>query len=174
MLTTNRLCFGAAFCLIIACLISCNSCKTQPNRNDTTPPTIDWTIDNVNTGQKTEIKGTGTVNLKYNDEVVITACVEDDGGVQQISSWSNSSYRCRRGELVQQVGPGLVSTETSPLGLDENGLAWKRYCKLYRVKFNYGCSDGFEFESGSSAYYLEGKNFANLSANGILTIAVTR
>ncbi len=158
--------------LVMAALQSCNSCKTLPNPNDKTPPAIDWTVANKTTGAENKVSGSGTVNVKHGDDLTVTACVNDPGGVKELSSSSNFGYSCTANGIGQNVGPSLGVIETTPLGLDANGKAWSRYCKFFTLSTRFSCSGGFNFSGGSYSLNLTGKNFANLSASATLVIRV--
>lgn len=158
--------------LVMVTLQSCDSCKTTPNPDDRTPSTIDWTVANKTRGTENKVNGSGTVNVKYGDELTVTACVNDDGGVKELTSSSNFGYSCTANGIGQQVGPSLGIVETTPLGLDANGKAWSRYCKLYTLSTNFSCSNGFSFSGGGYSLNLGGKNFGNLSVNATLVIKV--
>jgi len=161
------------FLLIISIILSsCNGCKTTPNANDTTPPTIDWTVIDKTSGVETKVNGNGTVSVKHGDDLTVTACVNDDGGVKELKSSSNFGYSCSANGIGQNVGPSLGVVETTPLGLDADGKAWSRYCRISALSTDFTCSQGFNFNSGSYSLHLEGKNFANLSANATLVIKV--
>ena len=160
--------------LLVAALLlsSCNGCKTTPDTNDTTPPTIDWTVANKTSGTETKVNGGGSVTVKHGDELTVTGCVNDPGGVKEIKSSSNFGYSCSGGGIGQSVGPSLGVVETTPLGLDENGKAWSRYCRISALSTNFSCSQGLSFSSGSYSMNLEGKNFAGLTASATLGIRV--
>ena len=159
--------------LIAAVLLSsCKGCKTTPDTNDTTPPTIDWTVMNKTSGVETKVNGSGSVSVKRGDDLSVTGCVNDQGGVKEIKSSSNFGYSCSAAGIGQNVGPSLGVVETTPLGLDADGKAWSRYCRISALSTNFSCSQGFNFNSGSYSLHLEGKNFANLSANATLVINV--
>ncbi|MDP4261153.1 MAG: hypothetical protein Q8941_01365 [Bacteroidota bacterium] len=160
------------FFIIAVVLSSCNSCKTTPNSNDKTPPTIDWTVDDKTSGAETKVNGSGSVSVKHGDNLTITACVNDDGGVKELKSSSNFGYSCSGNGIGQNVGPSLGVIETTPLGLDANGKAWSRYCKFFTFSTGFTCSEGLNYSSGGYSLNLEGKNFANLSASATLTINV--
>ncbi|HEX7905585.1 MAG TPA: hypothetical protein VF487_17055 [Chitinophagaceae bacterium] len=159
--------------LIISILLSsCAGCKTTPNTNDTTPPTIDWTVQNKTSGVETKVNGNGSVSVKRGDELTVTGCVNDDGGVKELKSSSNFGYSCSANGIGQNVGPSLGVVETIPLGLDANGKAWSRYCKISALTTNFNCSQGFNYSGGSYSLHLDGKNFANLTATATLVINV--
>jgi len=159
--------------LVVAMFLSsCNGCKTTPDTNDTTPPTIDWTVANKTTGVETKVEGSGSVTVKRGDELTVTACVNDQGGVKEIKSSSNFGYSCSGGGIGQSVGPSLGVVETTPLGLDADGKAWSRYCRISALSTNFSCSQGLSFSSGSYSMNLEGKNFAGLTASATLGITV--
>ena len=148
-------------------------CKTNPNPNDQTPPTFEWTVVNkTDDNKKTTLQGSGSVTCRIGDHLDITACVIDDGGITEISSSYNAGYSCTKGDLGQSVGPGLSVKEVTPLGLDKEGKAWARFCRVYSTDANFTCSSGFNFAGGTYQYYLSGKNYANLTANATLTVNV--
>lgn len=158
--------------LVAIVLSSCKGCKTTPNPNDTTPPTIDWTVQNKTSNVETKVNGSGSVTVKRGDELSITGCVNDDGGVKELKSSSSFGYSCAANGIGQNVGPSLGVVETTPLGLDSDGKAWSRYCRISTVSTGFNCSSGFNYVGGSYAFDLEGKNFANLSVSATLTIQV--
>ncbi len=155
-------------------LSGCDSCKTKPNTSDTTPAAITWSIQNRTQGTTTNLTGNATYNARLGDDLMITACGEDDGGVKQIEHYSNSSYRCEADGIAQQVGPGLVVPTTIPLGLDDKGRAWKRYCAFINVRLQFGCQQGFTFASGSAGVNMKVTNYGNVVANAGLSISVAR
>ncbi|HET9057269.1 MAG TPA: hypothetical protein VFN30_10545 [Chitinophagaceae bacterium] len=163
------------FITLIAFMITgCDSCKTTPNKNDNTPPAITWTIQNRTQSTQTNLTGNASYNAKYGDDLLITACAEDDGGLQELVNYSNSSYTCRAGDIAQQTGPGLVVPTTTTLGLDKNGKAWKKFCVFMNMNLTFGCSSGFSFSSGSAGANLKATNYAGLSASGTLSISVSK
>jgi hypothetical protein len=174
MSENNRPVLPVIFLFFVLALVSCKGCKTKPDSNDKTPPKIEWTVINQTSGQESHFTGTAKMNLPQGTSVAITACVVDDGGVKEISSSSNSGFTCQQGNIAQSSGPGLGVVETSQLGLDENGLAWKRYCRLYSASLNFACSPGFTLTGASATFNVKGTNYGGLSSTGNLTIDVPR
>ena len=160
------------FGLLSVCVVVGNGCKTTPNYSDTTPPTIDWTVANLTKGAETKVTGSGSVHAKHGDQLRVTACVNDDGGVKELTSSSTFAYSCSGGGIGQNTGPSLGAIETTPLGLDANGEAWSRYCRIYTIGLDFHCSSGLNFNSGSYSFNLSGKNFSGLSASATLGIIV--
>lgn len=153
-------------------LAGCDSCKTKPNTSDTTPASITWSIQNRTRGTTTDLTGNASYNARLGDDLMITACANDDGGVKEIEHYSNSSYTCRADGLAQQVGPGLAVPTTVPLGLDDQGRAWKRYCVFINVSLRFGCQSGFTFSNGGASVNMKVTNYGNVVANAGLSINV--
>lgn len=155
-------------------LESCKGCKTTPNTSDTTPPVIDWTVQNKTTGTDTKLTGNANYSAKYGDLLQIIACADDDGGLKQLEHYTNSSYSCAKGNIGQTTGPGLIVPSTISLGLDVDGKAWNRYCAIMTMNLNFSCSSGFNFSSGNAVAFLKGINYGGVSASASLSINVTR
>ena len=150
-------------------LLGCEGCKTKPNPSDTTPPTIDFTVLDRTTGTSTPLAGGGTVHVAFGDDLLITACANDHGGVKSITTSSNESFGCLLGDVAEASGPGLAVQQTQKLGLDEDGNAWRRYCVLRDAKLAFPCQKGYIFTGGSYVMSLSARNFANLQGSGSLT-----
>jgi hypothetical protein len=65
--------------------------------------------------KKSEFNGSGNMKLHFGNDSIITACVEDDGGVQEKNTSSISSYYFPEEEITQQTRAGLAVLETSPM-----------------------------------------------------------
>jgi hypothetical protein len=159
-----------AFCLVV--LPGCEGCKTSPNSSDTTPPTFEFTVQNKTTGITTTYPGGGSLHAAYGDQLAVTACAIDDGGVQSITTETSSSWSCQNADVASASGPGLISPETYNLGLDASGQAWKRYCTVRNLGLAFNCPRDLRFVSGSWSTTISAKNFANLTAHASLQIQV--
>ena len=141
--------------LLFLAFAGCKGCKTKPNTSDTTPPVIDWTVQNKTQNTEQKFTGNGVYNAKYGDVLVVIPCADDDGGIKQLEYYTNSSYTCLDGDITQNTGPGLISPTILPLGLDADGNAWKRYCAILNMSLNFGCASGFHFSSGGAVASLK-------------------
>ncbi|MBL7731613.1 MAG: hypothetical protein JNM88_10580 [Chitinophagaceae bacterium] len=165
-----------SFVVVIAAFVlsGCDSCKTKPDTKDKTPAAITWAIQNRTQGTTTNLTGNASYTARLGDDLMITACGEDDGGVKEIVHSSNSSYRCQAEGIAQQVGPGLVVPTTVPLGLDDQGRAWKRYCVFINMNLQFNCQAGFSFSSGNAGVSMNVTNYGNVVANAGLSINVVQ
>jgi hypothetical protein len=165
-----------AFVLFSFILLGCNSCKTTPNKNDTTPPVITWNIQNKTQVTTTDLTGNASYSAKYGDKLLITACAVDDGGVQEIVHSANTGGSCTNDDGESYNSDPLSSSPgtTTPLGLDKDGKAYSRYCLLINMNMDV-CFEGYNYTpgTGSGNVNLKATNFANLSFSAGLFIKIT-
>jgi len=157
--------------LILSLITGCSSCKKIPNSDDTTPPQITWSI--VQEGEDgesniiTHYTGDASHEIIIGTRYLVLGCANDEGGIKEIASYQITGNRCNGGN----PGSGHSPLSTFPLGLDEEGLAWTKYCGIFEVSIGRprACGDVGTF-SGNQSFIFIGENSAGLSKQGTLTL----
>ena len=156
---------------ITFCITSCDSCSTQPDFKDSTPPELSWIVTHES-GVKDTVAGTGNSAVTMGEVIHVLAIVKDDGGIVEVTTSRTTRYDCL-GEGLQS--PSFAPVEqTIPLSLDSNGEALKLFPVAFDVNTLLICPQGSDFQQGNFTLKCSVLNFANLKTEGVLSIHVNR
>lgn len=156
---------------ITFCITSCDSCKTQPDFKDSTPPELTWIVTHES-GEKDTIAGTGNSAVTMGEAIYVLAIVKDDGGIVELTTSRTTGYDCLE-EGLQSPSFGPVE-QTIPLSLDSNGEALNLFPVAFDVNTLLICPQGSDFQQGNFTLKCSALNFANLKTEGVLSIHVNR
>src|SRR5262252_5204462 len=84
---------------VVMGLTACD--KVPKPTSDSTPPSLNWHVENLTTSVAADYAGSGTVTGKKGDEFRVTLTAKDPEGIQKITMGGGYTRSCRSGDLGQ-------------------------------------------------------------------------
>ena len=157
----------------VAVLFS-GTCEKVPRPNsDSTSPTLEWVVTNDGTNEQQVFQGGGSINTAQGTTFTVTLKARDPEGVHEIRLGGSSQWSCQSGDIGQNVGPSLGSTDVQILNPDSEGNVLTEIFLLRDVEAGpYNCQSGFQLRGGTETLHGTGENYFSGVTQGTLTFHV--
>jgi hypothetical protein len=154
-------------------LLTTTACDKVPKpTSDSTPPTLNWHVENRTTSTASDYAGSGTVTGKKGDEFRVTLTAKDPEGIQKITLGGGYTRSCVSGGLGQS-GQGDFAGQTQTLAPDSNGNVLTQIFLINSYTPDVTCSSGYTWQGTSIGLVGSGVNYFSGTTNGTLTINIT-
>lgn len=159
--------------LAVTLLVGLAACEKVPKpTSDSTPPTLNWHVENRTTNTSTDIAGGGNVSGKKGDEFRVTLTATDPQGIQKITMGGGYTRSCLSGDLGQ-TGNGDYAGQSQSLAPDSQGKVLTQIFLIQSITPDITCSGGLTWKGTSIGLNGSGTNYFNGKTSGSLTINVT-
>lgn len=157
--------------LVLVCLLTACT-TTPPNTNETTPPTLTWTVHNGTAGTFQTYKGSSNpvIHATQGTQYFITLRADDLGGIKQITLGFSTEWTCSE-DGVAQSASSLGVEQVANFSPDSNGNVLTSQFMLNEDTVNFTCNSGFKFDSGADGFSGTSTNFSNKVAKSTLAFA---
>jgi hypothetical protein len=167
----GRFCAGVVGFFVCVGLVGC--VRVVPPQVDTTPPILNWKVENLSSGDTTSFKGQGGVTVKTGDGLRVTFTVADPEGMKRISLGGGSSFSCR-GDGLGQNTAALFATQKVTFSIGPDGKIPTSFFFMVYPSTEEDCNPGFSFAGGSINLSGSGENWLGTVQTGSLAIQVTQ
>ncbi|HZM77810.1 MAG TPA: hypothetical protein VFC19_18995 [Candidatus Limnocylindrales bacterium] len=156
----------------VSVLMGLGACEKVPKpTSDSTPPTLNWHVENQTTNTENDYGASGTVPGKKGDRFRVTLKAHDPEGIQKITLEGEYIRHCVSGNLGQN-GNGLYAPMAQTLAPDSDGKVLTQIFLIESYDPDITCSGGYLWQYTTITLDGSGTNYFNGAANGTLTISI--
>jgi hypothetical protein len=158
---------------VAAVLLGAAACEKVPKpTSDSTPPTLNWHVENRTTSTASDYAGSGSVTGKKGDEFRVTLTAKDPEGIHKITMGGGYTRSCIDGNIGQSA-TGDYAGQTQTLNPDSDGKVLTSIFLINSYTPDVTCNGGFTWQGTTIGLNGSGENYFSGKTNGTLTISIT-